>query len=109
MKGKCDKVYKMCMKTCGMCDGGQCKDKINSEECVKLMEAGKCKNVKIAQMCMETCDKCGGKCKNKMPPKKCKKIMDAGKCEDEKIAKKCLKTCDMCVEEPKQSNQFSLI
>ena len=37
------------------------------------------------------------------------KIMDAGKCEDEKIAKKCLKTCDMCVEEPKQSNQFSLI
>merc|ERR1719331_2960220 len=123
---KCEKMGKMCKKTCDMCDDdesgeeGKCKDKMDSKKCKKILKADKCD--KFADKCMKTCNFCdddssgsgssesgeGGKCKDVMPYKKCKKLMEAGKCEDEKIAKRCMKTCDMCEEEPKKS-PFELI
>ena len=104
MAGNCDQTYNSCKRTCGTCNG-KCKDKMSSENCKKVMEAGKCKEDKKG-MCLMTCYNCGlnGKCKDLMPSKKCKKIMKAGKCENKKIAKKCMKTCDMCEEEHKKSN-----
>merc|ERR1740129_745731 len=123
---KCEKMGKMCKKTCDMCDDdesgeeGKCKDKMDSKKCKKILKADKCD--KFADKCMKTCDFCdddgsgsgsgesgeGGKCKDMMPYQKCKKLMEAGKCEEEKIAKRCMKTCDMCEEEPKKS-PFELI
>ena len=70
-----------------------------------MMEAGKCTDMKVAEICYKTCYNCGYfGCQDQMPSKKCKKMVKAGKCEDEKIAKKCMKTCDKCEEEPKKSN-----
>ena len=104
MAGNCDQTYNSCKRTCGTCNG-KCKDKMSSENCKKVMEAGKCKEDKKG-MCLMTCYNCGlnGKCKDLMPTKKCKKIRKRKKCKDMKIAKKCMETCDMCEEEHKKSN-----
>ena len=59
---KCEKVGKMCKKTCDMCDndesgeGGKCKDKMDSKKCKKIMKKGQCD--KFADKCMKTCDFC---------------------------------------------------
>merc|ERR1719278_2100773 len=92
--------------------GGKCKDKYDEEKCIKIKEAGKCKE-KVAKKCMKTCEKCeddggeGGKCKDKLDYKKCKKIMEAGKCEEK--GKKCMKTCDMCEDAGPKKTPFELI
>ena len=59
---KCEKMGKMCKKTCDMCDDdesgeeGKCKDKMDSKKCKKILKADKCD--KFADKCMKTCDFC---------------------------------------------------
>ena len=58
MEGKCDKYYKDCRLTCGRCKGGKCQDYRKGKFCKEMMEAGKCKQVQVAKMCLKTCDMC---------------------------------------------------
>ena len=59
---KCEKMGKMCKKTCDMCDDdesgeeGKCKDKMDSKKCKKILKADKCD--KFADKCMKTCNFC---------------------------------------------------
>ena len=58
-KGKCDskKVQKLCKKTCDVCNGKPCKDKLPKKECKEIKELGMC-NKFLGKECKKTCSKC---------------------------------------------------
>merc|ERR1740129_884609 len=105
---KCEKMGKMCKKTCDMCDDdesgedGKCKDKMDSKKCKKILKADKCD--KFADKCMKTCNFCD----DDGSASESGESGEGGKCKDMMPYKKCMKTCNMCEEEPKKS-PFELI